>query len=319
MKKITMITLAIAILFIASQALAIGSDTFNYNTAEGGDATAIGVGVGVGIADVDNTNVNLNAIKNTNVNRNTNLNLNTNKNTNVNVIDNKDYNFNSNHQCQGQNQGQVQNQGQNQGQGQSQAVDNSDTLTITIPDKYEYEGIRPFANPGEMDYPSMPGRVESKLEPHNFWATKDIITLGNQFRVGDIVAELSTKMDIDTSKVDPDAYMKVFVSVTETSGVKRIGFVRALAKKADVDSLIMLYICLYRAHVMGGDAVLVIGEGWKDETKASGWGIGFHHSQAFMSDNERGSGVATGGTGYSRGKASNATYPWVRAIVLTSK
>jgi len=241
-------------------------------------------------SDTQNINNNTNTTKNTNINANTNANINT----------------NSNKQKQDQAQDQTQSQDQTQGQIQSNSVNNSDSITII-------RG-REFATSGSVEYGNLLYSAP-RFDSYGAWSITEVCLYGNKFRVIDVVISLIEEGMLKEASIYSEDYITVLFGKKPQEGLDRIGYMAVMATK-EGSALDALYWIMYRAYLMGGTTVHVVGEGIEKELKSSGWGIGFYGTKATIGNDETSSVVAGGGTGYSRAKAKEEANPWIRAIVL---
>lgn len=121
-------------------------------------------------------------------------------------------------------------------------------------------------------------------------------------------------------EIEPSKEIRVLTEVNPNTVVS-IGFLTIKAVEKNVDSFIVMQKAILSAALMKADAILVTGEGAETTVKSSGWGIGFNTSGGTIDDidNRGRSAAASGGTGWSTGKASLLTFPWLQIQVLKYK
>lgn len=235
-------------------------------------------------------------------------------------------------QQQGQIQGQV--QGQIQGQQQSSVNNNQSNATnannqsVTIKEASQPRNYHPAADIRFAPLGSYNGEY---IRGANFIPIETLIRLkkvfsyeaahkdyGKKFGKGKCITIGHSFNGRD--EIEPSEEIKVLIEV-DPSTVNTIGFLTIKAIEKDIDSFMVLQKCVLSAALMKADAILVTGQGAETTVKSSGWGIGFNTSGGIINDmdNRGRSAAASGGTGWSTGKASLLTFPWLQIQVLKYK
>jgi hypothetical protein len=220
----------------------------------------------------------------------------------------------------------VDNQGQGQGQGQS--IDDH-SVTNNTSEAME----RGFVVPGGVGYGPVINYYGKPLPTAQFRPVETLLMYGGWFSEGtlekivsrssDTITECEVVNDADhvaRAKADPNGTRWIRIIAT-TEIQKDHGLVGYVTSEADDRKTSMLEVVAQAALDAlrdGADVLQVVAQGAARDTETSGWGIGFNVTAAKMFDGDNGSGVSSGGTGYSSAWAGMRDKPWIQANALVS-
>jgi hypothetical protein len=205
-----------------------------------------------------------------------------------------------------------------QGQGQGQQQDVNQT----------FEGTSTFLVPGGIRYPMGPNYfAPPAANPGpNFIPAKKLHLLGNSWRV--VVqkniaeskrAEIVNFVDLRLRKEGEEIVMydriKTYTSMPKGK-MEKLGFGSVAAKSKKVTSMDMLAEAILAAHEVGGNGVVLLSEGIRDELQTFGWGIGLTWTSANVSRSQETGSVGVGGTGISGGSAGYTKLPWIQFMAV---
>ena len=192
---------------------------------------------------------------------------------------------------------------------------------------------RGFVNPGGVGYGPVINYYGKPLPTAQFRPVETLLMYGGWFSEGtlekivskssDTIAECEVVNDaryVPRAKADPNGtrWIRVIATVAVQENHGLVGYVTSEADDRKTSMLEVVAQAALDALRSGADILQVVAQGAARDTETSGWGIGFNTTVAKMFDGDNGSGVASGGTGYSKAWAGMRDKPWIQANALVS-
>lgn len=115
---------------------------------------------------------------------------------------------------------------------------------------------------------------------------------------------------------DGQRWIKVILEVGAVPDTMFVGFVTARSKHEETTSVEVIAKAALKSLLKGCNVLQITAEGAVRDAIASGWGIGFNTTQAFIYDAQARSNVSSGGFGYSKAKAGMRDKPWYQGFGL---
>lgn len=204
------------------------------------------------------------------------------------------------------------------------ALSNTTSNAILVNESTDLKDGRGFAISSEMVYPALPGYFGEATPGHRFIPLAKLLAFDTVWTIEE------AKSMLDGSTGSKDVQIRYLVSIgkevasesivtcaikapDKVKSPKRIAYGTIVATGKDSISADVLAKTLVAASKAGANYIQFLAEGVNREVTASGFGIGFNHTNADLKGSGNGSsGVSSGGTGYSYGKAGYVDKPWLQ-------
>lgn len=242
-------------------------------------------------------------VHNTNTNFNTDITTNINANANLNIQDSS--------------------QANSQVNSQENSQDNSQSVNVTS------TRSRDFVNPGSVGYGALIPAIVADKTTEGVQSLKTMTMYVKIFSEGALQSMLSGSDGCSAEfqvanervkKAKPDSngtrWIKVVLQKNPIYGTEFVGYVTSRATSKKSTSVKVMAKAALAAMNHGCNVIQFTAEGAVRDAFATGWGIGFNSTQAFIYNDESRSNVTTGGTGYSSAHATARDLPWLQGFGL---
>jgi hypothetical protein len=202
--------------------------------------------------------------------------------------------------------------------------------SATVNQNFEASDIpQGFANGTEMTFPGVspyfgpdrhpgPNSIDLRmiLDVKSTWKRFELAPTATQAKMDIRARHLVPTMKKLGIKPSPDDTIDIFIG-TPPPSAKLLGVVMVRVRDTEATTFEAMAEAGLRGLDGMGDAIFIVAFGSQKVVKGSGWGIGFHHTTATVSDGKDLGTVTSGGTGYSTSEAGYKDKPWVHALIVT--
>jgi len=186
---------------------------------------------------------------------------------------------------------------------------------------------RSFPNGTEVGYPSVPMFIGPDRPGPNTMDLSGILNLKQNWIRAELEETASkAKMWIrsmylvqtrDTLDIEENDIDSVILRLgIPPAGSKLLGIIMVRIRNTKGTTVEAMSEAGLKGLECMADAVYIVAYNSQKVVKASGWGIGVHHSGASVDRDNRGGSVSSGGTGWSTGEAGYQDKPWVHAYCV---